>query len=168
MNEVRERRTRLQIPVFLAVVCVCVSLLSWTLVSGLKYGPFYGVFSDPPSSGFAVHGPNYYQSMNIWYLVITLCFAAYVVLATREGIDGFILRIAVLCIAVYPFFNMLSFKYDVIVNSGLRDYTWLQNSIYTDVFCLVSIVSIMTIEIFHVLRPSRQTKGPNLGRAVPR
>lgn len=152
LSELRLRRSGVQLPVFIGAACVGLSVLNWTLLSGLDYGPFYGVFMDPPSTGFSADGPNYYQSLNLWYLMITLCFAAYIAFSRRSEIDGFILRVAALCLAIYPFFNMLSFKYDVIVNSGRLDYRWLQNSIYVDVFCLASIVVLMTIEIMHVLR----------------
>lgn len=157
LSEVWVRRSGVGLTMLIATVCIVLCFLNWTWLSGLEYGYFYGVFSDPPTYGLAAHGPNYFQSMNIWYLVIILCFLVYLAASFRQATDGFVIRIAALCVAIYPYFNMLSFKYDVIVNSGRRDYSWLQNSIYVDVFCLVAIVVLMCIEIFRLRRSTGKT-----------
>jgi hypothetical protein len=149
-SEVWVRRSQVGPTILIATLCIALCLLNWTWLSGLEYGYFYGVFSDPPMNGFAVHGPNYYQSMNIWYLTITVCFTACVVFAVRRELDGFILRMAALCIAIYPYFKLLDFKYDVLVNSGRRDYSWLQNSLYIDGFCVLSVFILLCVEIMRI------------------
>jgi hypothetical protein len=150
LTEVWGQRFGAELPVPITTACLLLSFLNWTWLSGTEYGYFYGVFSNPPTSGFAVDGPNYYQSMNVWYLLITSSFLVAIAAGFSRTIGGFVLRIATLSAATYPFINILYFKYDVIVNSGRHDYTWLQNSTYFDIFCLTAIVVLMYIEIMRV------------------
>ena len=157
LNSMSVRRSGAVLAVFIAAACMFLCFLNWTLLSGLEYGYFYGVFRDPPTSGLVAHGPNYYQSMNVWYLVITLSFLVYVAARFRQTLYGFVMRVAALCVAIYPFFNMLYYKYDVMVISQKRDVSRLQNSIYVDVFCLVSIVVLVGFEIMQLGKTTEKT-----------
>jgi len=141
--------------VSLATTSIALSFLNWTLLTGREYGHFYGVFSDPPTYGFAAHGPNYYQSINIWYIKIILCFVAYLSMRyLGSTIHGLVIRVLALCVAVYPFFNMLFFKYGVL---DITDrYAWLRNSVYLDWFCLTAIGFIIGFEIISVMRASNE------------
>jgi hypothetical protein len=100
------------ITVGLAIVCFAVSLTDWFHVSGRKYGMFYGVFVNPPPSGFSGDGPDYYQSINGWYFVISICLIVF--LAGKlfgRSLPAAAARIFVLCVSVFPFVNMLKWKY---------------------------------------------------------
>lgn len=141
----------------LAVVSLVVCLTDWFHVSGSEYGMFYGVFVDPPSSGFSGDGPNYYQSINSWYFYISICLVLY--LAGKflgQSLPAVVARIFALCVAVFPFMNMLQWKY--LVMTVELDYEWLETSIYLDWGCLIALVTIMFIEIITLISRNRISK----------
>lgn len=141
----------------LATICLAVCLTYWFRVSGSRYGMFYGVFVNPPPSGFAVHGPNYYQSINSWYFVISLCLLVFVVgKLLGRSLPAVAARIFALCVAVFPFVNMLMYKYDVMTVE--LNYEWLKTSTYLDWACMIVMVSIMCIEIISLISRNRISK----------
>jgi hypothetical protein len=159
LSEVWVPRSGVTVQAILATAVIVLSILSWTLLSGPERGFLYGVFIDPPNSGFAAHGPNYFQSVNIWYFMITAFFVGYCSFISWERIDGLILRMVALVISTYPLINMLLFKYDVIVNSGVaNNYKWLQNSVYTDIFSLIMIVVLIALEMKRFLRSEERSQ----------
>lgn len=134
----------------LVMVCLAVCLMDWFQVSGRRYGMFYGVIVDPPPSGFAVHGPNYYQSINTWYFIISICtivfFAARLLGSAVASVGA---RILTLCVAVISFVNMLSYKYDVMTVK--LPYEWLEISIYLDWWCLITMAIVMCLEMIRLI-----------------
>lgn len=138
----------------LAIVCFAVCLTDWFQVSGGRYGMFYGVFVDPPPSGFSADGPNYFQSVNSWYFFISICLLLF--LAGKlfgRSFPAVIVRIFTLCVAVFPFLNMLTYKYDVMTVE--LHYEWLEISIYLDWACLIAMTGIMFIETISLISRNR-------------
>lgn len=141
------------IPSALVIASLALCFLNWTLLSGLEYGYFYGVFSAIPPNGFAAHGPNHFQSMNIWYAVISICFAVYLIAQSlKSSIVGLIIRVIALCVSIYPYCTMLLYKYEVLKTNSFvltlsNSYGWLWNSVYIDVVCLIAITVVLGIEI---------------------
>ncbi len=132
------------IAVGLAIVCLVICLTTWFQVSGYSYGMFYGVFSDSPASGFAIHAPDYYQSINSWYFFISVCLAVFLLgKLLGRSLLAVIVRVLAICISTFPFFNMLIYKFAVL--SSRKE--WLETSIYMDCVCLILIASIVGIEI---------------------
>ena len=132
--------------IILTIVAVALCLIDWFQVSGYKYGYFYGVFKDPPMNGFSADGPNYYQSINTWYFVISLCLLVFLSgKIARWAVASNIICIVALCVSIFPFWNMLDFKTDVL--SRFNSYNWLSISIYLDWFCLVAIITLLFFEI---------------------
>jgi hypothetical protein len=141
----------------LAIVAVslAVSMFMWAHLSGFEYGFFYGVFRNPPSDGFAAHGPNYYQSLNAWYFSISLCLS-FVMTAKffRHTIVSGVLCILLLAFITVSTGEMIEYKNLVI--AGLPGYSslwfdpypWLNSSIYFDGFCIFAFVVLLVIEIW--------------------
>ena len=141
------------LPAVLAAVCIGICFLNWSRLSGLKYGYFYGVFADPPSNGFSIGGPNHFQSMNVWYVVIITCLIIYVFgrfLGSRLG--GPVIRLTALCVTVFPYYNMLDYKF--YIRDIWNRYDWLENSFYLDIGCAAVIVGLLGTELLFVIRSS--------------
>lgn len=157
-------RKRTFIGIGLTSICLIICLIDWFQVSGSEYGIFYGVFADPQDfSGFAVGGPNYYQSINIWYFTIIICLIIYMVgVLLGRSLPAVIARGLALCIATFPFFNMLMYKLAVSDSSTRKD--WLEPSIYLDFVCLILIATIIGTEIITYL--SRKTVDFRLMRDI--
>jgi len=150
LSEVWVLRVRRWIPLVLAVACIGLCFLSWSRLSS-KYGYLYGVFTDPPTHGFAAHGPNHFQSINIWYIIISICFAVYAVghiFGSRSG--GLVVRLLALSVAGFQYYNMLDYKF------YLRDiwsrYDFLENSVYVDIACAAVLIVLLGTDIFAAIR----------------
>jgi hypothetical protein len=151
LSEVWVSRFRRWLPLVFVVACIGLCFLNWSTLSGPEYGYFYGVLSDPPSNGFAAHGPNHFQSINIWYIVIIICFAVYAVgdmFGPRGG--GLVLRLLALSVAGFQYYSMLDYKF------YLRDrwnrYDFLENSVYVDIACATALIVLLGIDIFAAIR----------------
>jgi Fe2+ transport system protein B len=125
---------------------------------------FYGVFADPPNfSGLAIGGPNYYQSINIWYFTIEICLVVYMVgMLLGRALPAVLVRILALCVSTFPFINMLMYKFPVRDSSSRKE--WLETSIYLDCICLVFVAAIVGIEF--IMYTSRKNDGIPLTRVV--
>lgn len=91
----------------IAVLTASLCTFSWAVVSGVEYGFFYGVFHNPPSDGFAAHGPNYYQEHNVWYFKIVLSTLGFTVAKIFSDKVGTLVSIA-LVVNLVLFWNILS------------------------------------------------------------
>ncbi|MEP6946606.1 MAG: hypothetical protein ABJA02_11875 [Acidobacteriota bacterium] len=139
------------LPLVLAAVCIGLCFLNWSRLSGLEYGYLYGVFNDPPSNGFVANGPNHFQSMNIWYVVIITCLSLYVVgfyLGSRRGAS--VIRLLALCVTIFPYYNMLDYKF-YLRDSWIR-YDWIESSFYIDIGCAVVLLGLLAKEILFAIR----------------
>lgn len=151
LSEVWVLRFSRWLPLALAVTCIGLCFLNWSRLSGLEYGYFYGVFSDPPTNGFAAHGPNHFQSINIWYVIIIVCLSLYVVGHYLRSLRGAsVIKLLALCVTVFPYYNMLDYKF------YLRDrwsrYDWLESSFYIDIGCSLVLLGLLAIEILIAIR----------------
>jgi hypothetical protein len=137
----------------IAAVSLVVSIFMWAQLSGIEYGFFYGVFQDPPNSGFAAHGPNYYQSLNIWYFWISLCLSIVIIAKFfRHTIIGGVISILLLAFSAISTWNMTEYKQLVIEVRGdsfalYNPYPWLNSSIYFDWLLLFAFIVLLVIEI---------------------
>lgn len=149
----------------ISAVSLTVSLFMWAQLTGFEYGFFYGVFHDPPQIGFAAHGPNYYQSLNIWYFSIAICLT-FVVTAKvfRHSITSGVLCILVLAFVTISTWNMTEYKQTVLAVRGnsffwFDAYPWLNSSIYSDWFCIFAFGVLLVLEIW-MIRSVRMSSEP--------
>ena len=133
---------------FLLVLCV----ISWSLVSGLDRGFFYGVFAEP-SYPFGAHGPNYYQEHNLWYFKISLLILTFIAVKSVNSRAGSVAGIALFCINLVFYWNMVSFKLISLQSEVCcQNKPWLQTAIYIDIFAAVVIIVILCMEVISMLR----------------
>jgi hypothetical protein len=140
------------ISVTLGSFSLAACFLIWGLLSGFEMGYFYGVFQDPPSNGFGAHGPNFFQSINIWYFIIGVGFCIYII---GESIKPLVASSAVcilsLIVSIYPYWDMLSFKKEILSMQDKFSYDyWLNNSIYFDWCLLFTSIILMFIQFTKV------------------
>lgn len=148
----------------LALASLAVCVLNWSELSGLEYGYFYGVFANPPSSGFSGDSPNYFQSINIWYFVIVICLLIYLIAKLlKPPVVSLILCISALSVSVFPLWNMLGFKYEVLEMHSPY-YPWLSNSIQLDVLCAAAISITIFIEVILFISRTPAPSRLELGR----
>ena len=143
-----------RISIIAALVSIAVSVFMWAQLSGIEYGFFYGVFQEPPTYGFAAHGPNYYQSLNIWYLTISICLGFVLITQFfKPTVAGSFLRILILAFGAISTWNMIEFKKFVL---GIREdsfvwfdpYPWLGSSIFSDWFCISAFFLLLVVQIW--------------------
>ena len=141
------------VSIAIAAVSLAAALFLWAQLSGFEYGFFYGVFADPPNNGFAAHGPNYYQSLNIWYFWVSLCLSVVLIVKFfKHTIIGGVFSILLLAFSAISIWNLTEFKKMVIDVRGdsfawYNPYPWLERSLYFDWFCLSSLIVLLVIEI---------------------
>ena len=140
----------------ISAVLLAVSIFMWAQLSGFEYGFFYGVFQNPPSRGFAEHGaPNYYQSLNGWYLSICVCLSFVLITKFfRYRVASGVISILLLAFITISAWNMIDYKTYILPSSHSylwsdRDW-WLTSSIYIDWFCIFAFVVLLVIEIWMV------------------
>lgn len=139
--------------IIIAAVSLVVSIFMWAQLSGFEYGFFYGVFQNPPNNGFSADGPNYYQSLNIWYFWVSLCLSVVIIAKFfRHAIIGGVICIPLLAFSTVSIWNMTEFKKLVIEVRGdsftwFDPYPWLNSSLYSDWFCLFALIILLVFEI---------------------
>lgn len=141
------------IPISLALFSVGICLFIWGQVSGLEKGYFYGVFQSPPYTGVIAHGPNFFQSINIWYFIIAVGFCIYIVgkfLKSRTASNA--ICMLSLSVGIYPYWNMFSYKNEVLAMKTKFSYEyWLNNSIYFDWFLLFAVTILMIMQVNSIM-----------------
>lgn len=144
---------RIPIAIPLGAVVLILSCFTWGALSGLERGFFYGVFSNPPTSGFAAYGPNYYQELNTWYFWIVLLTTALIVLALWSSNLGSLLKTLLCCVSIFPYWNMFDFKFTVLgLELCCEYYPWLQTSVYLDMLAAGCIVAILSLELLALVK----------------
>ncbi len=124
--------------IILASVSICICLFIWGKVSGFEYGYFYGVFQNPPSTFFNASGPNFFQEINKWYFIITVGFCIYIIGKLLKSLAvSSIICILSLSVGFYPYWDMLSYKKEILAMETKFPYDyWLNKSVYFDWFLL--------------------------------
>jgi hypothetical protein len=146
---------RIPITIPLAVAVLILSCFAWGSVSGLEKGFFYGLFSNPPTSGFAAHGPNYYQELNSWYFWIVLSAATLIILTFWSSHIGSLIKILLCCFSLISFWNMFDFKLSVLgLDRCCKDYPWLRTSVYLDLFTALALFGILSKELISLVKAS--------------
>ena len=134
----------------IAISLLSVSIFFWAQLSGLERGFFYGVFEDPPNQGFAADGPNYYQSLNVFYFWMSVCVG--ICLSASFVKNKFIRVVCILLLAFVTIstWNNLEYKNAVVaLRSGFYfPYPWLKTSIYFDWYCLLAAAALLFIEVW--------------------
>ena len=131
---------------------IALSTFSWAVVSGTEYGFFYGVFTNPPTNGFAAHGPDYYQEHNLWYFKIVLfmmIFVAVKIVSARTGA-----RISILLVInLVLLWNMILFKNEILgLEVCCAYYPWLRTSVTYDSIAIISTLVLIVFELINYLR----------------
>src|SRR5688500_15168074 len=121
-------------------------LYIWGQLSGFEKGYFYGVFytkqPDPNIIG-SYFGSDIFEHINNWYFTITFGFSVYMIgKCLKSMMLSSIVCIVSLCIALYPFFDMLVYK--TTDHYGIKQ--WVNNSIYFDCFLLFTVIILMFIQ----------------------
>jgi hypothetical protein len=137
------------ISISLALFSIGICLFIWGQVSGLEKGYFYGVFQSPPYTGIIAHGPNFFQSINIWYFIIAVGFCVYIVgKFLKSWTASNSVCILSLCAGIYPYWDMFSYKKEVLAMKTKFSYEyWLNNSIYFDWFLLFAAIILMIVQV---------------------
>ncbi len=108
------------ISISLALISLLVCLFLWGQLSGFEKGYFYGMFKDVPQTRFSGVGEtNYFHAMNFWYLIIAVGFCAYVIGSYLKPLFiSSIVCILLLSVVIYPFWDMLHYKNEVLTISS--------------------------------------------------
>lgn len=141
----------------LAAICLATVLVAWYQLSKNHFGMFYGVFAEPPKSGFSGIGFNHFQSINCWYFTIGICLVVYLAGRFLGGsITAVVIRLLALSISTYPFMNMLMYKFAL--GDLTRPYEWLEASVYLDIASLILMAAITGLEIIKYLSRARNSE----------
>ena len=155
------------ISISLALISLLVCLFLWGQLSGFEKGYFYGMFKDVPQTRFSGVGEtNYFHAMNFWYLIIAVGFFVYVIGSYLKPLFiSSIVCILSLSIVIYPFWDMLEYKNEVLtISSHYRNDSWLNISIYFDWFLLLAAIILMFIQFTRMINNSRtEIKAINIG-----
>ncbi len=136
-----------------SLLVIGVSVFSWTVLSGLVYGFFYGVFEDPSFQGFVAHGPNFYQEHNRWYLQIIFLNVVFIVTKAIDSRVGSYVGVLLFCISVFPFLNMVTLKLSVLeLELCCENYPWLQSTLYLDLFSAGLTALLLGLELLSILK----------------
>jgi hypothetical protein len=140
------------ISLLIAVSVIALCTFSWAVVSGTEYGFFYGVFTNPPTNGFAAHGPNYYQEHNLWYfkiIVFMMIFVAVKIVSARIGA----LISVLLVINLVLLWNMILFKNEILsLEVCCGYYPWLRTSVTYDGIAITGTFVLIVFELITYLR----------------
>lgn len=137
------------ISIALALVSLAACLFIWGQLSGFEKGYFYEVFLSPPSTGFSSSGPNFFQSINQWYFIIAIGFFIYSIgKFLKSLVLSTIICILSLSAGLYPFWDMISYKREVLAMKTKFSYDyWLNNSIYFDWFILFAAIILIFVQV---------------------
>lgn len=137
-------------------------MLVWGKLSGFEKGYFYGVFQNPPHTGFSGDGPNFFQTVNCWYFLISVCLIIYIIaIFLKPLIVSSFVCLSSLSVAIYPFWDSFSIKYGILAMESKFSYDyWLKISVYIDWFCLIGIIILMLIQFTSVISNKLENK-PN-------
>ena len=131
--------------IILALVSLAIGLFFWGELSGFEKGYFYGIFQNPPQTGTVVFTFNHFQSINIWYFIITVGFCVYIIgKFLKPLLVSSSICILSLSIVFYPFWDMLQYKNEMLnVSHHYREDFWFNISIYFDWFLLFATIILM-------------------------
>lgn len=142
----------------LALISLLVCLLLWGQLSGFEKGYFYGMFKEVSQTGFSGVGEtNYFHALNFWYLIIAGSFFVYVLGSYLKPLFiSSIVCLSSLIVAIYPFWDMLQYKNDVLTTSShYRNESWLNVSIYFDWFLLLAVIILIFAQFTRMINSSR-------------
>lgn len=143
------------VPIILALGSIGTCVIFWGLVSGFERGYFYGVFHNPPPTpGIAVHGPNFFQQINIWYFTVFVGLCGYIFgKLFKPLVVSTVICVFSLSVALYPFWDMYFYKREVLEIDYPFSYTyWLRVSTYFDWLMICTVIALMLFQILLTLR----------------
>lgn len=146
------------ISISLALISLFVCLFLWGQLSGFEKGYFYGMFKDVSQTKFSGIGEtNYFHAMNFWYLIIAIGFCGYIAGKYLKPLFiSSIVCILSLSVVIYPFWDMLHYKNEVLtISSHYRDNSWLNISIYFDWFLLLATVILLFFQFIIMINNSK-------------
>lgn len=129
------------ISVSLASVSFVTCLVIWWLLNSFE--PPYRI------PFFSSSGRDFFHSINTWYFIIGVGFFIYISCEfLKLSVVSNAISILSLCVGMYPHWNMLSYKKEILSMETKFPYNyWLNNSIYFDWFLLCASIILMFIQL---------------------
>lgn len=136
----------------IALISLSICLYLWGQINGFEQGYTSGVFNEYPHVSevkIAVHGPNFFDVMNQWYLIIISGFSLYIISNFLKPLAiSSTLCILSLAVIIASSLQIISFKNEILDMEYKFPYDyWLNNSIYFDWSCLFTAITLMFIQV---------------------
>jgi hypothetical protein len=162
----KDQKILKNIQIALASISLSICIFLWGQINGFEQGYIIGFFQEYRDTSVIrfAHGPDFYEEMNRWYVVITLGFLLYIggALVKKLAVST-VLQVLPFLVIILQYWQMIYWKNKLLAHEYKFPYDyWLQNSIRFDWFCLCVAGSLGIIQIILIINHRLQIETPNV------